>query len=145
MGVALCPILFLCARLVTLSLRRRPAAAGGTFAIGPGDMHPLGSAWCSPVPAAGRCGCCSTGTSLDATGRRPLHQGSRPWNHRDEVIDVGWAAPPRGLPGAGGNGPLRRVVEGYALFTLAEYSVWLAVLVYAYSRGGATVRLSRVP
>jgi MFS family permease len=38
-----------------------------------------------------------------------------------------------------GNGALRRVVGGYALFRLTEYSVWIAILVYAYSRGGATL------
>jgi MFS family permease len=37
------------------------------------------------------------------------------------------------------NGALLRVLVGYALFTLTEYSVWIAIIVYAYSRGGASV------
>ena len=34
---------------------------------------------------------------------------------------------------------MRRVVGAYTLFTLNEYSMWIAMLVYAYSRGGAPV------
>ena len=37
------------------------------------------------------------------------------------------------------NRALSRVVAGYALFVLTEYSVWIGMLVYAYAHGGATV------
>jgi hypothetical protein len=38
-----------------------------------------------------------------------------------------------------GNKALLRVVGGYVLFTLTQYSVWVAMLVYAYRHGGAAV------
>jgi hypothetical protein len=38
-----------------------------------------------------------------------------------------------------GNRALVRVVGGYVLFALAQYSVWVAMLVYAYQQGGAAV------
>ena len=38
-----------------------------------------------------------------------------------------------------GNRALVRVLTGYALFVLTEYSAWIAVLVFAYGHGGATV------
>jgi MFS family permease len=38
-----------------------------------------------------------------------------------------------------GNHAMLRVLTAFALFTLTEYAVWIAMLVFAYSRGGATV------
>jgi MFS family permease len=37
-----------------------------------------------------------------------------------------------------GNRPLLRVVGAYGLFSMSEYAVWIAILVYAYGQGGAT-------
>ena len=37
------------------------------------------------------------------------------------------------------NHPMLRVLTAFALFTLTENAVWIAMLVFAYSRGGATI------
>ena len=47
----------------------------------------------------------------------------------------GW----RAFRSLAGNKALARVVGGYVLFTLTQYSVWVAMLVYAYRHGGAAV------
>jgi len=47
----------------------------------------------------------------------------------------GWGA----FRSLAGNRALARVVGGYVLFTLTQYSVWVAMLVYAYRHGGAAV------
>lgn len=39
---------------------------------------------------------------------------------------------------AAANPGLRRVVVGYAVFSLTEYAAWFAVVVYAYANGGAS-------
>ncbi|TAL07452.1 MAG: MFS transporter [Chloroflexota bacterium] len=37
-----------------------------------------------------------------------------------------------------GNAALRRIAAGFAIFTMAEHATWIAVLVFAYGRGGTT-------
>jgi MFS family permease len=44
----------------------------------------------------------------------------------------------RAFSSLAGNGALLRVLTAYLLFTLTENAVWIAMLVYAYDRGGAT-------
>lgn len=43
------------------------------------------------------------------------------------------------LRAVAGNATLLRVVGAYALFIVSEYSVWVAMLVYAYGRGGSVI------
>src|ERR1700744_1927833 len=38
-----------------------------------------------------------------------------------------------------GNRALTRVLAAYVMFVLTENAVWIAMLVYAYARGGTTV------
>ena len=62
MGVALYPILFLCVRLVTLSLRRRPAAAGSGSSAGRNGQEGGAAAnpiapWCQGVGGGQDPGC----------------------------------------------------------------------------------------
>jgi MFS family permease len=45
----------------------------------------------------------------------------------------------RTLHALAGNRALVRMLAAYTLFTLIEYSVWIGMLVYSYSHGGATV------
>ena len=44
--------------------------------------------------------------------------------------------PLRAFGSLAGNRPLLRVLAAYLMFTLTEYAVWIAMLVFAYGRGG---------
>ena len=45
----------------------------------------------------------------------------------------------RAFSSLAGNGAMLRVLAAYGMFTLTEYAVWIAMLVFAYSRGGAAI------
>jgi hypothetical protein len=49
-----------------------------------------------------------------------------------------FAAPLELVRSLTGNRAIVRLILGYGLFTVCEYSVWLAILVYAYAHGGTT-------
>ena len=53
-------------------------------------------------------------------------------------VDSRGAQPVRPLAKLARNPSLRRCGIGFALFSTAEYGEWIAVLVYAYSKGGAS-------
>jgi MFS family permease len=57
------------------------------------------------------------------------------YDPRDAPGTRGWGA----FRSLAGNEALLRVVGGYVLFTVTQYSVWVAMLVYAYRHGGAAV------
>src|SRR5215468_1210762 len=66
-------------------------------------------------------------------GRRAGNQGGGP------VGAVSLARGRGAFRSLAGNKALVRVVGSYVLFTLTQYSVWVAMLVYAYRHGGAAV------
>src|SRR2546430_6368914 len=45
----------------------------------------------------------------------------------------------RAFSSLAGNTALLRVLAAYLLFILTEYAVWIAMLVFAYNRGGTAV------
>ena len=45
----------------------------------------------------------------------------------------------RAFSSLAGNTALLRVLAAYLLFILTEYAVWIAMLVFAYKRGGTAV------
>jgi MFS family permease len=55
------------------------------------------------------------------------------------VGDGSGARRPHAFGSLAANRALVRVLTGYVLFTLAEYAVWIAMLVFAYTRGGVTI------
>jgi MFS family permease len=76
-------------------------------------------------------------------GRRMI-RGDR-WRPADGSLGRNWVGGNSGgrrrraFTSLAGNGALLRVLAAYVMFILAEYAVWIAMLVFAYSRGGAAI------